>query len=167
MFQVNDVITYGAQGVCKIIGTEEKILGGKKRNYFVLQPVHEKGATIFVPMDNMLALNKMHRLLTREQVYKLIDSMRTEDTAWEENENARRELYKSILAKGDHSELIRMIKSLYTQKKTREAAGKRLHMSDERYFKDAEQILYNEFQYVLGFDSKEELMNCIVTLLEK
>lgn len=167
MFQVNDVITYGAQGVCKIIGTEEKMMGGKKRNYFVLQPVREKSATIFVPMDNMLALNKMHRLLTKAQVYKLIDFMRTEDTAWEENENARRELYKSILAKGDHGELIRMIKSLYIQKKAREAAGKRLHMSDERYFKDAEQILYNEFQYVLGFDSKEELMNCIVTLLEK
>ncbi len=37
MFQVNDVIIYGAQGVCKIIGTDEKIINGKKKLYFVLK----------------------------------------------------------------------------------------------------------------------------------
>ena len=30
MFQVNDVIVYGTQGVCKITGTEEKRLVGRK-----------------------------------------------------------------------------------------------------------------------------------------
>ena len=30
MFQANDVIIYGTQGVCKITGTEEKIVSGKK-----------------------------------------------------------------------------------------------------------------------------------------
>ena len=30
MFQINDVIIYGTQGVCKIAGTEEKTVGGKK-----------------------------------------------------------------------------------------------------------------------------------------
>ena len=35
MFQVNDVIIYGAQGVCQITGTEEKTVGGKKKTYFV------------------------------------------------------------------------------------------------------------------------------------
>ena len=44
---------------------------------------------------------------------------------------------------------------------------KRLHISDERFFKDAEQILYNEFQYVLGLESKEALMAYILDRIEK
>ena len=159
MFGVNDVIIYGVQGVCKITGTEEKNVNGKKKTYFVLQPVSDKGATIFVPTDNLLALQKMRQLLTKDEIHRLMDSMRTEAPAWVENENERKELYKGILAKGDHLELIQMIKAIYTHKSQWEAEGKRLHMSDERFFKDAEQILYNEFQYVLNLDCRKDLMN--------
>ncbi len=167
MFQVSDVVIYGVQGVCKIVGTEEKTVGGTKKTYFVLKPVNEKGSTIFAPMDNPLVLNKMRRLLTKEEIHNLIDSMPEEKAVWIENENERKDLYKSILAKGDPSDLIQMIKAIYAHKRQREAEGKRLHMSDERFFKDAEQILYNEFQYVLDIKGKDALMNYIFERLEK
>jgi len=167
MFQVNDVIIYGAHGVCKITGAEEKTVSGKKKTYFVLRPVGDKGSTIFVPTDNELVLRKMRRLLTKEEIHKLIDSMPQENAVWVENENERKEFYKNILAKGDHLELIQMIKAIYAHKEEQEAKGKRLHMSDERFFKDAEQTLYNEFQYVLDIGSKDELMNYIFGRLKK
>lgn len=162
MFQVNDVIIYGVQGVCEISAMEEKTVNGKKKTYFVLKPVHDEGSTIFVPTDNETVLKKMRRLLTKEEIHKLIDSMPGESAAWVENENERKERYKQILAQGDHLELIQMIKAIYGHKTKREAEGKRLHMSDERFFKEAEQILYNEFQYVLKLESKNDLMAYIV-----
>ncbi len=167
MFQVNDVIIYGAQGVCKITDTEEKTVSGKKKTYFVLKPVGDQGSTIFAPTDNELVLRKMRRLLTRDEIHKLIDSMQSECAIWVENENERKELYKSILAKGDHLDLIKMIKAIYAHKKEREAEGKRLHMLDERFFKDAEQILYNEFQYVLDIKGKDDLTTYIFERIEK
>lgn len=166
MFQINDVIIYAAQGVCEITGTEEKTVNGKKKTYFVLKPVGDKGSTIFAPTDNELVLRKMRRLLTKDEIHKLIDSMQSEKAVWVENESERKELYKSILAKGDHVELIKMIKAIYAHKNEREAEGKRLHMSDERFFKDAEQILYNEFQYVLDLGSKDDLMTYIFERIE-
>ena len=39
-------------------------------------------------------------------------------------------------------------------------------MSDERFFKDVEQILYNEFQYVLDIQSKDDLMRYIFDRIE-
>lgn len=167
MFQVNDVIIYGVQGVCKITDVEEKAISGVKKTYFVLKPVNDEGATIFAPTDNAFVLKKMRRLLTKDEIHALIDAMRSENAVWVENENERKELYKHILAKGEHMELIKMIKAIYVHKKEREAEGKRLHMSDERFFKDAEQILYNEFQYVLDIGSKDDLMNYIFTRIEK
>lgn len=165
MFQINDVIIYGAQGVCEIVGEEEKTIGGVTRRYLVLKPIKDQAATIYAPTDNAHVLKKMRRLLTEMEINSLIDSMPDEKTVWISDVNARKECYKELLAKGDHAGLIQMIKAIYAHKKEREAAGKRLHMMDEHFFKDAEQILYNEFQYVLKLNSKEELLHYIVQRL--
>ena len=161
MFQINDVISYGAQGVYKITAIERKAIGKEKKDYYVLTPVNERDPLVFAPVGNPFVQQKMRRLLTQEQIHKLIDSMPTEGALWVENENERKERYKSILSKGEHVELIQMIKAIYAHQKKREAEGKRLHMCDEYFFRDAEQLLYNEFRYVLGLDSKEELMRYI------
>jgi len=167
MFQVNDVIVYGMQGVCEIIAIEEKSISGTKKDYYVLKPIYDKGSTIFVPTDNDSVCKKMRRLLSKEEIHGLIDSMPGENIQWVDNDNARKERFKSILSGGDHLQIIQMIKAIYAHKKQREAGGKRLHMSDERFFKDAEQILYNEFQYVLDLSCKEDLMNYIIQRIEK
>ena len=161
MFKVNDVIIYGTQGVCEITDIEEKSISGIKKEYYVLKPVQYPGSTIYAPTDNALVLKKMHRLLTVEEIHALIDSMPEEKTLWIDNVNERKEHYKTLLADGDHAALIQMIKTLYAHKKQREAEGKCLHVMDEHFFKDAEQILYNEFQYVLKLRSKDELMKYI------
>ena len=167
MFKVNDVILYGTQGVCRITGTEEQSMGGVKKTYYVLKPVNDKGATIFAPTDNAHVLKKMRRLLSREEIHKLIDAMPEENGQWIACEAERKERYKEILSSGDHMELIKMIKAIYAHKQAREAEGKRLHMSDERFFKDAEQALYNEFQYVLDIQDKDGLMRYILDRIEK
>ena len=162
MFQVNDVIQYGAQGVCKITDIEEKTINKVKKTYFVLKPINVQGPTIYVPTDNEYVLSKMRKLLTESEINSLIDSMPDKKAVWISNENARKEHFKRVLASGDHAELIKMIKSIYAHKQQRVSEGKRLHVSDEHFFKDAEQILYNEFQYVLKLSSKEELMTYIL-----
>lgn len=163
MFKVNDIIIYGAAGVCTIVDVDVKNVSGTRKEYFVLKPILDNGATIFAPADNELVLKKMRKLLTETEINDLIDSMPDEDATWVANENERKELYKKIISIGDRLELIKMIKAIYAHKKAREAEGKRLHMSDERFFKDAEQMLYNEFQYVLKLSSKDELIKYILS----
>ena len=167
MFKVNDVIIYGTQGVCRISGIEEKKVGGTKKHFYVLEPVDGNGPTIFAPTGNENILKKMRSLLSEEEINRLIDSMPDGKTVWIPNVNERRELYKTLLADGNHAALIQMIKTLYARKKEREADGKRLHVMDENFFKDAERILYHEFQYVLKLNSKAELMQYIFSRIEK
>ena len=130
-----------------------KAVSGVKKNYFVLKPINDNDSTIFAPTDNEHVLKELHRLLSKTEINKLIDSKPDEGVAWIINDNDRKEHYRKILASGNHVKLIRMIKSIYAHQKAREAVGKRLHMIDEHFFKDAEQILYNEFQYILELNS--------------
>ena len=165
MFKVNDTIMYGTQGICKIVEITQKDFMGTKKEYYVLKPINDAGATLFAPMNNEKVEAKMRRILSEEEIYELIETMPYEEANWIENENERKEKYKQIIAGGDRAELIKMIKALYFHKKKREADGKHLYLSDERFFKEAERIFYDEFQYVLKIQ-KEELMTFIFTRIE-
>ena len=165
MFQVNDVVVYGAQGVCQITGIEERKLGGERKTFFVLQPKNDAGATCYVPTWNEKAWGKMRKVMTKKEVDALIDSMPNKQPNWIENENERKEAYRRILAGGDQAAIISMIQALFSHKKEREAEGKRLHISDEQFMKEAERILYNEWQYVLNVD-KAGLMTYIFERIE-
>lgn len=166
MYKVNDTIMYGTQGICKIVEIVEKDFMGTKKEYYVLKPIGDASATLYAPMNNAKTEAKMRRILSEEEIYELIDTMPYEEANWIRNENDRKEKYKNIIISGDRVELIRMIKALYYQKREREADGKHLYISDERFMKEAERILYDEFQYVLKIE-KEELMDYIFDRIEK
>ena len=165
MFKLNDVVVYGSQGVCEIVSIDEKKVDGTIKKYFVLKPKDEKGATFYVPTWNEKAWGKMRMVMTKENVDALIDSMPNKAPIWVENENQRKEAYRKILTSGDQAAIISMVQALFAHKKEREAEGKRLHISDENFMKDAEQILYNEWQYVLNVD-KAGLMDYIFKRIE-
>ena len=165
MFQINDVVVYGSQGVCEISGIEEKKIDGENKSYFVLKPKADRGATCYVPMWNEKALAKMRKVMTKTDVDALIDSMPNKHPTWIGNDAERKEAYKRVLTSGDQAAIISMIQAIYLHGKEREAAGKRLHVSDEHFMKDGEQLLYNEWQYVLNLD-KAGLMDYIFSRIE-
>ncbi len=166
MFKIDDIVTYGINGVCKVVAIEEKNLMGMKKGYLVLKPLNGDKSTFYVPVDNESLLNKMRKLLSEDEINQLIDSMPNENVLWIENERERKECYKKVIADGNHSELIRMIKAIHFEKISREEKGKKLHISDERFLKEAEKILYEEFQYVLNL-SEKDVMSYIFARIDK
>jgi CarD family transcriptional regulator len=165
MFKINDVVVYGSQGVCEIVDIEEKKIDGASKSYFVLKSKADRGATFYIPTWNEKAWGKMRKVMTQKDVDALIDAMPTKTPTWIANETERKEAYRKILASGNQAAIISMVQALFIHKKEREAEGKRLHLSDEHFMKDAEQLLYNEWQYVLNVD-KAGLMDYIFRRIE-
>jgi len=166
MYKVNDIVRYGINGICKIVAIEEKVLLGTSKMYFVLKPINEDKSTYYVPADNQKILGKIHRVLSESEIHQLIDSIPDQKPIWVDNERERKEAYKKIITNANHAELIRMIKAIYAQKQIREENSRKLHISDERFLKDAVKLLNNEFQYVLKL-SEDELMEYIFERIEK
>ena len=156
MMEINEVVAYGAEGVCRFAGMEEKKVAGQKIEYCVLKPVDGKKATVYIPTGNRALMERVRPLPTPQEINALIDLIPHIPPNWIPNEYERKSAYGKILASGDHKELIAMIKALYFRKKEREAAKKRMGMTDERLMKEAEQRLYGEWEYVLNL-SREEL----------
>ena len=157
MYQIDDTVLYGTHGVCKITEITEQSFGGIAKKYYILKPIHNSGSTVYVPIENEILTSKMRRVLSVEEIHSLIRNMPSEKSLWIENEPERKECYKKIIAKGDRQELIQIIKALYLHQQEQSAKGKKLHAADERYFKEAEKLLYDEFAMVLNIKPSQVL----------
>ncbi|GHU71194.1 CarD family transcriptional regulator [Clostridia bacterium] len=153
MFNVGDTVLYGSNGVCRIIGIEDKCVEGITRHYYVLRPEFDSDSTIhYLPTDNEKAVGKLKRVLSAEEITKLIQSMPTFEADWIADDKTRRASYKEILAKGDRVELIRMIKSLYARQQTQQEKKLKFSPTDEKFMRDAEKRLYEEFAHVMNIE---------------
>lgn len=149
MYNVNDAVVYGSNGVCLITAIEERDFSGENVEYYILQPVGNQKNTFYVPTKNSILKNKMRSVFSRNEIDKLIGNMDRECCIWIDNDVKRKEEYRKIIEKGDRRELVRLIKTLYEKSVELSNQHKKLHSADERFLKDAENILYDEFAYSL------------------
>jgi CarD family transcriptional regulator len=157
MFSIGETIIYGNHGVCKITAIQDMEIEDEVRPYYVLKPVFESNSTFYLPTGDEKIQGKMRRILSIEEIYALIKAMPDQDTIWIENENERKEQYKQILVENERSALVKLIKTLYLHQQELKEKGKKLRVSDERFLKDAEKVLYDEFAHVLDIKREEVL----------
>lgn len=155
MHNVDDMVMYGSQGICKIVEISEQDLFGDTSEYYVLKPLYDEKSTVFIPTQNESLTSKMKKILSQEEIYSLIKEMPDEDDIWIENETQRREKYKEILSAGDRFDLVRLIRDLSLRKQAQKLKGKKLHLSDERFMNEAEKMICEEFSHVLQINKAE------------
>ncbi len=165
MFKSGDAVIYGTHGVCTVVDTKVFDFTGSDKNYYVLLPLNEK-IEIYVPCDNELLLSRMSPVLTTEEVDGVIDSLITSDDSWIESDSARKEYCSEVVKSGNRDKLIRMIHMLQNKQKELASAKKHFHLTDERFLKEGERLLHEEFAYVLGI-SVSDVADYIEKRLEK
>lgn len=162
MFKVGEYVVYGHNGVCQVtkIGPLENMVKNKERLYYTLIPYGESGSTVFAPVDSQKI--PLRRIISKEEALSLIDEMKEIAALVITEERKREETYKNALKTCDCRNLVSLIKTIYGRKKEREAQGKRLTAADSRYFRTAENALYDELAAALGMESakvKEYVLN--------
>lgn len=155
MYQVGETVLYGTEGVCTIAEVREMKVGREKASYYVLQPVHREGATIFVPLQNETLLAKMRRLLSVDEIHALLARVCSEELVWIDDAAERKTEFHRILTAGDRKELLTMIRTLYLRRQSLQSRGKRLRTNDDQMLRDAEKLLNDEFALVLNINPRE------------
>ena len=148
-FEIGDMVVYGIHGVCRLIGAEKRPVDRKQVEYYVLTPIRQEEARFYVPTHNPVAVGKMRKVLTREELTALLQSPQIKEDGWIPNESARKEQYRALITRADCAELICMLRALYTHKQEQHAAGKKLHLCDENFMKDAQRVICSEVSAVM------------------
>lgn len=155
MFQIGQLIVYGVHGVCKIIGTENKKVDRKIVEYFVLESVQQPGAMYFVPTQNPLVLSKLRPVITSEELDRYINEP---IDLYQEilcEENVRKQMYREWIASARFDILLSAVRAVTLYKQRQLSAGKKFHLCDETFLKDAEKVLCGEISIVLSLSSPE------------
>lgn len=152
MFKIGQMIIYGSTGVCIVdgIGPLDSSSGMGDRVYYTLSPFYSKDSKIYTPVDNSKIV--MRPILTHTEAEALIQEIPEIEELGILNEKNREQDYKDALAKADCYEMIRVIKTIYPRKQKRLAEGKKVTVSDERYFNMAEDFLYKELALSLNIE---------------
>lgn len=150
MFQKGAYVVKIPEGICKIenVLTLDITGTGKDREYYMLIPLHENSARIYVPVDH--AKDRIRNVISKEDAMKFIKSIPDISEKDIENEKTREQEYKTAILSCNNEKIVSIIKSIYTRKQERIEQGKTVTATDDRYFKQAENILFSELSFVLN-----------------
>jgi len=155
VLQLGDRVVYGIHGVCALVDIEQRTIDRKKADYYVLEPLNQPGSRYYVPTHNQIAVSKLRPLLTAQELEALLSCHDTQVDVWIADENHRKQRYRELINSGDRAALISMIRSLQEHKQAQLAAGRKFHLCDENFLKDAQKLLSSEFSLVLNIPPSE------------
>ena len=155
MLQIGTQVVYGIHGVCNVTGTETRTVDRKKVEYLILEPNDQPGAHFLVPAHNQVALSKLRPLLTKAELELLLESPEVLQEQWIAVENLRKQKYKELINNADRAAIIGMIRLLYRHREEQLAAGRKFHLCDENFLRDAKKLLASECSVVLGIPHSE------------
>lgn len=155
MFELGQMILHGSEGVCTVDAIGPQSFSGQQesRLYYTLSPVHHEG-TLFVPVDSSVFLRAV---MSKEDAEALIQQIPSIEIEVFEQRNPRMidEHYQALLRSHDCADLVRIIKTLRTKRRTIAKSGKRLGQVEERYLKRAERMLYDELSIALDMPMED------------
>lgn len=155
MYQLGDRIVYGVHGVCDIIDLEIRVIDRKKVEYFVLSPLDQPEARFYVPTQNKAALAKLRPLVDRDSLEEILRQKKQEAPSWIPDENLRKQKYRELINKADVGELVCMVRDLHIHRQAQIEQGRKFHLCDENFLRDAEKLLCAEFSLVLNIPQNE------------
>lgn len=155
MFHVGDYIVYGSNGICRVEEITHPDIAGidEDKLYYVLVPEKTRGSRLFCPTDNSRVV--LRRVITAEEADALMEEVCKIEPLKVESERLRDDSYKKAMKSCDLRQCVKVIKALLIRKQEREANGKKVTVTDERYMKLAEEGLYGELALVMGKDREE------------
>ncbi|MGE4233787.1 MAG: CarD family transcriptional regulator [Bacteriovoracia bacterium] len=160
-FKVGDNAVYPAHGVTIIKRIDERMEGGKKKSFYVLQVI-ENGMMIMVPTDNTQSVGLRPIVGKKEitNVYKILKQkdVKVDNTTW----NRRYREYTEKIRTGSVYEIAEVLRNLYILKH-----NKSLSFGERKMLDTAKQLLVKELSLAKNKDEQsiEAELNSIFEIL--
>ncbi len=152
MYQIGDRVVYGIHGVCMVVDQEARTIDRKRLTYLVLEPTGQDGSRYLIPTHNEAAMAKLRPMISKEDFVSLLESREVREGSWIRDENQRKQVYRELIGSGNRVKLMQMVHSLYAHKESQSAAGRKCHLCDENFLRDAEKLLASEAAIVMDME---------------
>lgn len=155
MFEIGDYVVNASNGVCKIEDIVRLNLSSvdRKRKYYLLVPISEKSAKLYIPKDG--TSHGLRLVMGYDEAQDIISRIPFIEEMDIGDEKQREQIYKEIIQGGDPEGMISIMKSMMHRKSDRLAQGKKATALDDRYYQIAAGNLIAELAFALGKEKDE------------
>ena len=155
MIAPGDYVICSVEGVCRVEEAGRLNVPGldRGRAYYRLTPYYH-GGVIYTPVDGKAVIRPV---ITKQALLALLPELPTlpELSNVPEQTKLLADFYREILAGHDCRLLLRLCKTIYRKQKLLAARRKVVSATELRSWKTAEEMLHQEFAFVLGMQPGE------------
>lgn len=146
MYQVNDIVVYGNNEVCKIETIDIPDFIETTEKYYYLKPLSNPTSILYVKTTN--TQKPMRSILSKESAEEILSEIPFIEALYNKNDKIREKEFRDILRSCDCKQLFQMFKGILLEKKQKEITGKKLSLNDEQNYNKVESCLANEFSEI-------------------
>ena len=163
MYQISDHIMYGYEGVCRVEFVGHPNVPGlnREREYYLLESVR-RGTQVYTPVDTKMTMRPVLSEAELNDALSRFPSLSITDELPSDTKSSA-EYYRSTLQKLNFLQTLLLYKALFHRQKRQMAIRKTLSTTDQRFMKQAEELLCSEICFVRGLTLPE----CLTLLREK
>lgn len=157
MYNIGDKVIDKNGRIFSIESVENKDFGKGPEPYFVLSPSFDydfnPGYHAYIPQSKADVL--LRHILSKDEAIALIDSFPSLDTYSEVSPRERKIYFTKVIASGDRTDILRVIKTLNLYKEERMRDNKPFSDFDRRLLQSLKKLLDNEFSLALSIPVDE------------
>ncbi|MDO4539676.1 MAG: CarD family transcriptional regulator [Syntrophomonadaceae bacterium] len=154
-FKAGDLVIYGETGVCRVdmVGPLDMPTAKQGITYYTLLPLYSD-VRIFAPVGTKVY---MRPIISRQDALELIDQISSlQETDFGTTDLRQlNDMYQQAVKAYECIDMVKFIKAVYTKRQRSIDSGKKPGQADERYLKQAEDLLYGELAVALGIPKSE------------
>lgn len=117
MYSIGDKILYPSHGAGIIEGIEERVVLGKKHNYYILKMPSED-MTVMIPTEGCEGIG-VRMIIEKEEALKVLEAFRNEPVVLDDNWNRRQRENIVKIKSGNIYEVLSVVKALMLRDKTK------------------------------------------------
>ena len=155
MFAPGDYVIYSVEGVCRVEEAGKLNVPGldRGRDYYRLTPYYH-GGVIYTPVDGKAA---MRAVISKSDLLALLPQLPLLPELSDVPTDNRQlgSFYRDILASHDCKKLLQLCKTVYQKQKQLAEKRRSVSTTELRSWKAAEEMLHQEFAFVLGMQPSE------------
>ena len=155
MFTPGDYVVYSIEGVCRVEEAGRLNVPGleRGREYYRLTPYY-RGGVIYTPVGGKATIRPV---MTKTALQALLPELPglPELTDVPTDIKQQSGFYREILAAHDCRKLLQLCKTIYNKQKQLAARRRTVSATELRSWKTAEEMLHQEFAFVLGKQPSE------------
>ena len=93
--------------------------------------------------------------MSPQQLDEVFYSVSATEVEWNNDEVTRRQNFKDVISSGIVEDILVILKALWNHRKSQNEKGRKLHISDEIFLKEAEKMIKEEISCVIGVEKED------------